>query len=74
MFSKNLNQQFSVSEYSFTLQQRVFFVIKETFIPEFLLSISITIENFNFVEKENKENFVKFFRKFADSKCVKTCD
>ena len=74
MFSKNLNEQFSVSEYSFTLQQRVFFVIKETFIPEFLLSISITIENFNFVEKENKENFVKFFRKFADSKFVKTCD
>ena len=36
-----------------------------------ILAFSISLENFYFVEKPNKENFVK---KFVDLGIVKTCD
>ena len=48
-----------------------FFVKRNKCVPAVLLSILITIENFNFVVKENKESFVKFFWKFVGSKFMK---
>ena len=38
------------------------------------LSVLISIEAFYLVEKQNQEDFMKFFRRFVDSGIVKTCD
>ena len=36
--------------------------------------ITTVIENVYLVEKQNKDNFEIFFRRFVDLKFVKTCD
>ena len=36
--------------------------------------ITTVIENVYLVEKQNKDNFENFFRRFVDLKFVKTCD